>query len=284
MTCIFNKKVFYTYLKIGTAIVTTGFILLLAYLRAHTNIPIVEIMPKSEQPFRRYSPPKIASKPEYKLVLLGDSMTAALGPHGGIFNETLNNLYEKNNTFVDIYNYARASTSVLSLEEAISTQTKAYDFIFEPLLSRDVDLILIESFGYNPLSQYTREQGLHRQTMELNKIMKILTNSRPNAAIVFFATIAPSKSNYSRTTQFGKSSAERMDQAQERIVFIQNHINYANKHGISVINIFEKSLKNGDGNLEYINPDDFIHPSAVGINFISDELSRYIYDNEILPH
>ena len=134
------------------------------------------------------------------------------------------------------------------------------------------------------MSQYPREEGLKRQTEELEKIMKKLTKSHPKSLIVFYTTIAPNKQNYARTTLRNLSVSDRVLEAEERIAFIQNHLSFASEHRIPVINIFEKSLKNGDGNLAYINPDDYIHPSAVGINLIGDELARYIYDHELLPH
>lgn len=245
---------------------------------------VVPIPTPTPTPFTIYTPPKISVKPTYKLFLLGDSMTYALGPHGGEFNTVINNLYKQNNKFVDIYNYARPSTNVLSLDEAISTKTKEYDLTLDPLLSQDFDILLIESFGYNPLSQFSREEGLMRQTQELMKIMQKLISTHPKSVIIFYTTIAPNKHNYARTTLLGLSNADRALEADERIAFIQNHAAFANAHHIPLIDIFTKSLKDGDGNLAYINPDDYIHPSAVGINFIGDELAKYIYDNNILPH
>lgn len=265
----------YRYLIIGVILLSLGYI-----FRGEPP----KLAPKvEEKPFTTYTPPKISIKPTYKLFLLGDSMTYALGPHGGQFNTSINSLYKQNNKFVDIYNYARASTNVLSLDEAISTPTKEFDLNLDPLLSQDFDILLIESFGYNPLSQFPRDEGLKRQREELTKIMTKLIQTHPNTVVIFYTTIAPSKRNYARTTLRNLSVTDRTLQAEERMAFIQNHADYAKEHNIPLINIYEKSLKDGDGNLMYINPDDYIHPSAVGINFIGDELARYIYDSEILP-
>src|SRR5258708_27128000 len=46
--------------------------------------------------FTTYTVPKIASKQVYKIVMIGDSMTAALGPHGGGLSDYMNSLYKKN--------------------------------------------------------------------------------------------------------------------------------------------------------------------------------------------
>ena len=239
---------------------------------------------KQDEPFRSYTPPKIEKKNEYTIVMIGDSMTHALGPHGGTFNEKVNALYKESNHGILIDNYALGSTNILSLDKAMNTKTTYWDATFEPLLSRQFDLILIESFGYNPLSQFGIENGIKRQNEELTKLMQTLIKTHPKSAIVFVATISPNKTNYSRIVNPNTPASERAEQAEERIAYIKNHIEYAKTHNVPVVNIYEKSLTaEGDGKLEYINPDDYIHPSAAGVDFIGQELANFIYDNQILP-
>ena len=241
--------------------------------------------PQKEKMFEYYTSPKIAAKPEYTIFLVGDSMTHALGPHGGTFNTYINNLYRPGQKGILIDNYAAGATNILSLEEAMNKETVYWDSTFAPLLSRDFDLILIESFGYNPLSQYPLEEGLKKQTEMLDKVMGKLTSTHPDSAVVFVATISPNRQNYSLPVNPNTTLAERTSQAEERIAYIKNHIAYAESHNIPVVNIFEKSLnESGDGDLRYINPDDYIHPSFEGVDFIGRELADFIYENNILPH
>lgn len=240
--------------------------------------------PKIDEPFRTYTAPTIADKPVYTIFLLGDSMTHALGPHGGTFNEFINDLYKNNHKEILIDNYGSANNNILSLKTVMTTKTTYWDSTFEPLLSREFDLILIESFGYNPLSQFPLEEGLKKQTESLDEAMKTLITSHPHAAIVFVATIAPSKTKYAIKIHPDSTAEERILEVEERIAYIKNHIAYAQTHNIPLINIFEKSLNDyGDGNLLYINPDDYIHPSFAGIDFIGHEIANFIYDNQILP-
>jgi lysophospholipase L1-like esterase len=240
--------------------------------------------PNKITPFKRYTPPTIEKKREYTIVMIGDSMTHALGPHGGPFYEKINVLYKNSGHGILVDNYANPSTNILSLDKAMNTKTTFNEWTFEPLLSRHFDLILVESFGYNPLSQYGIENGIKKQTEELDKLTTTITNSHPNSAIVFVATIAPNRINYGRFVNAKDPPSARAAQVDERIAYIKNHIDYANAHNIPVINIFEKSLTpQGDGNLKYINPHDYIHPSAEGIEFISQELSNYIFANKLFP-
>lgn len=234
--------------------------------------------------FRTYTPPKIERRNTYTIFMIGDSMTLALGPHGGTFNQFINELYKKDNIYVLIDNYAKGSTNILSVNDELTQKTTYWDSTFEPLLSRDFDLILVESFGYNPLSSLGIEGGIKRQNQALDELMKTIITTHPHSAIVFVATIAPNKENYAKKILLNIPVADRIKQAEERMAYIKNHISYAKSHNIPIINIYEKSLNDqGDGNLKYINPDDYIHPSFEGVDFIGHEIANFIYTNQILP-
>jgi hypothetical protein len=236
--------------------------------------------------FTSYTAPKIVSKQVYKIVMIGDSMTAALGPHGGGLSEYMNSLYKKTEQApqrIIIDNYAQ-SNNILAVNDELTQKKTINEYTFGPLLSEDFDLILIESHGYNPLSQFGLEGGLKQQNAALDSLMKTLITTHPHAAIVFVATIAPNRKNYAKMTQPNESGIDREKLADERIAYIKNHIDYAMSHNIPLINIYENSLtENGDGNMIYINPTDDIHPSFVGVDFIDHKIGDFIYQNKILP-
>ena len=255
-----------------------------------TNIIVQESpspTPKKDEPFGTYTLPSIPKKDVYTIFMVGDSMTEELGPYGGKFNEFINTLYKSTpgHERVVIDNYAKGSTNILGLHDAITQKTINADaVVLAPLLSRPFDLILIESFGYNPLSQLGLQEGLKKQTQTLDELMKVLTATHPHSAIIFVATIAPNKATYAQEVSPGKTLAEREAQAQERMEYIKNHIVYAKSHNIPLIDTYNKSLTpNGDGDLSNINPNDHIHPSFKGTDFISHEIANFIYENQILP-
>lgn len=234
--------------------------------------------------FRTYTAPKIEKKNTYTIFMIGDSMTLALGPRGGTFNQYINELYKKDNIGILVDNYAKGSSNILSVNEELTKKTTYWDWTFEPLLSRDFDLILVESFGYNPLSPLSLEDGIKKQNEALGELMKTLITTHPNSAVVFVATIAPNKESYAKKVLLNIPTEDRIKQAQERIAYIENHISYAKAHNIPVVNIYEKSLNvQRDGELKYINPDDYIHPSFEGVDFIGHEIANFIYENQILP-
>lgn len=245
--------------------------------------PVVKVVPPPFI-FKTYVPPKIEKKSVYTIFMIGDSMTHALGPHGGTLNEFINELYKKDNIYILIDNYARGSINILEVKEELTKITTYWDSTFAALLSSDYDLILVESFGYNPLSQFGIVGGIKKQNEALDGLMTTLITTHPHSAIVFVATIAPNKENYARKVLLNTLTSERVAQAEERMAYIENHINYAKSHNIPVINIYEKSLNlDRDGELKYINPDDYIHPSFEGVDFIGHEIANFIYDSQILP-
>jgi len=237
--------------------------------------------------FKSYSVPVIKIKPFYRIVMIGDSMTAALGPHGGGLSEYMNTLYKKNPQDpqrILIDNYAKSS-NILAVNDELSQKTTISEYTFGPLFSEDFDLILVESFGYNPLSQFGIQGGLEKQNQALDALMKTLITTHPHAAIVFVATISPNIETFGQQTQPNMSASDRAKLAEERIAYIKNHIQYATSHNIPLINIYQKSLTvNGDGNMIYINPTDDIHPSFAGVDFIEHEIGNFIFDNKILPY
>ncbi len=236
--------------------------------------------------FKSYSAPVIEQKPVYTIATIGDSMTAALGPHGGGLSDYMNSLYKKSAQDpqrIIIDNYAKSS-NILAVNDELTQKITIDPYTFGPLLSQNYDLILVESYGYNPLSQFGIQDGLKQQNLALDALMKTLITTHPHSTIVFVATIAPNLKNYAKQTQPNYSAEDRAKGAEERMSYIKNHIQYAINHNIPLINIYQKSLtKNEDGNMMYINPTDDIHPSFAGVDFIGHEIGNFIHDNKILP-
>ena len=215
---------------------------------------------------------KVKYPQDYTILLVGDSMTEYLGNSDEL--RAYLKEYYPNKTF-EVLNYGFGSTNILSVEKRL-TQNSFYNREFRPILDIAFDLILIESFGHNPLSEYSITEGLKKQTEALEKIIKLIREENPSAKILFVATIAPNSKVYAyRKVDLSKEQREQW--VKERIAYIKNHIAYANSHNIPVVNIYEKSLnEDGDGNLEYISDADYIHPSPNGVKFISREIAEKI--------
>lgn len=214
------------------------------------------------------------SSPNNTLVFVGDSMTEYLGN----FDELRSYLkkYYPNRNFL-LLNYGFSSTNILSVPDRLTKLSDHAGRGFQPINDIPFNLIFIESFGYNPLSELPLEQGLKKQTEILDQIINILTQKHPKSTIIFIATIAPNKEVFGGGV-LNLLPDQKEQWVNERIAYIKNHIEYAKSHDIALINIYEKSLNDkGDGNIDYINGNDFIHPSPTGIYFISEQIADFIY-------
>ena len=244
--------------------------------------PVAQPSVQNEEVFNPYpyKIPPIPNKRSYLTLLVGDSMTQLLGENAPKLRERLLELYP-GHEFVN-YNYGFGATNLLSLEERLSKETSFLGTSYPSILSQDVDLIIIESFGYNPLSEFSMADGLKKQEEILDKAVRTITKTRPGTAIAFMTPIAPSRDHYAKGT-YDLQPEMRAKWVDERIQYIKNHVKFANEHGIPVIDVYTKSLdKNGNANLSFIS-NDFIHPSPAGIKLISDTIAEFIYDNKIFP-
>ncbi len=228
-----------------------------------------------------YQRPTIPKKASYITFLVGDSMVKALGKNA---NQLRLNLikYYPGHEFVG-YNYGFGATDILSLPKRVNEQTTDDGENYPPILKEYFDLIIIESFAYNPLSDLSIQEGLQKQTETLDNVIKQIIKAHPNSVVAIMVTIAPSKEHFAQGV-YDLKSEERQRWAEERISYIDNAINFARERNLPLINVYEKSLmENGKANLKYINPSDFIHPSDEGLRLISQTIADFIYENKIFP-
>ncbi len=215
----------------------------------------------------------VAPKNAYTIVLVGDSMTDYLGS-GQELKKYLKNYYP--NKQIEVHNFSVGSTNILTLPERLQNLTNYNGRISEPILNTNFDLILIESFGHNPLSQYSLEDGLKKHNEVLDQAINMIKQRQPRARVMFLATIAPHADRYAEGVA-NLTTEERRKWASQRAAYIKNHIDYARSHKLPVIDA------RGGGNIDYINTNDFIHPSVTGIDFISREIADFIFKNRIFP-
>jgi hypothetical protein len=245
------------------------------------QIPIPTVAtPTPFDPFP-YSSPEIPRSQSYRTLLVGDSMVAAFGLNAEPLRQALLSYYP-DNEFVN-YNYGFPSTNILSLPERLTTETVSLGHSYQSILSQGFDLIIIESFAYNPLSEMSLLGGLEKQNEVLEIVVLELIKKQPETVIAFMTPIAPNKTSFAKNV-YDLSSAERLLWVEERVAYINNHIKFAKDNNIPLIDVYEKSLTdNGDGDVKYINPDDNIHPSNEGIDLMAKTIAQFIFEHQIFP-
>lgn len=241
--------------------------------------------PFPKDTFTTYKKPVLPKSDKYIVFLIGDSMTHAFGPRGGIFTELLREEYPDKN--FEVYNYGKASINILQLPkilDEVEIQTDEGKYL-RPVMSGEPtpDVIILESFGYNPLSELGEKGGLKKQEEVLAFIMKKLTDRYPNTEIMFMAAIAPDRRTYSLSAT-GADEEGRWAQAVERMDYINNHMKFAREHNIPLIDTYTPSMDSeGDGDIKYINPDDDIHPSAEGLAHMARIMVKRINEEKVFP-
>ena len=225
-------------------------------------------------------PSAIKPKNEYTIVLVGDSMTDYLGQAEELTKDLKKYYPDKK---INIKNFSVGSTNILTLPDRLQNLTNYNSSIHEAILNTNFDIIIIESFGNNPLGDVSVEEGIRKHNATLDLARKMIKNRQPQAKIILLATIAPHKSRYAEGVANLKTE-ERMEWAKQRVAYIKNHINYAKNNNLPLINVYEKSLdQDSGGNIDLINTNDFIHPSVTCIKFISQEIADYIFQTRALP-
>ena len=219
--------------------------------------------------------------PDYTIVFIGDSMTEYLGNFDELRADFAKYYAGKN--FL-LLNYGYSSTNILSVQDRIDKDSSHSGRLFQSINAIPFDYVVIESMANNPLSQFPLAEGLKKQTEALDKIVSSLSAKHPKSSIIFMTTVAPIRDRYGEGV-VNLSTEERRKWADERIAYIKNHIAYAKAHNIPIIDGFDDSLgKDGSGNIDYINTNDFIHPSPTGIFFISSEIAKFFSQKKLIKN
>jgi lysophospholipase L1-like esterase len=254
---------------------------ILYLLLPKTKTPIVQILPTPTPYQFPYKNPSIPKNGSYRIFIVGDSVVAALGSNANTLRLNLINYYP-DSEFVT-YNYGYPATNVLDLYKRLTENSKEANGTENPaILTQVYELIIIESFGYNPLSEYPLEEGLKKQNEELERSVRAILSQTPKASLAFMTPIALDPINFARSTR-DLSPEERKRWVDERVAYIDNHRKFAEERGIPVIDVYRASLKpNGEVDRTYIS-DDFVHPSQKGIELMSKTIADYIFNNKIFP-
>lgn len=264
--------------------VISAFALIVVYPKdkelSEFGIPFIKPTPTPFDPFP-YSPPSIPEDRSYRTLIVGDSIVESLGANANDLRNALLEYYPENE-FVN-YNYGYGATNIESLPLRMHEWTKNRTESHPPILESGFDLIVIESFAYNPLSEYkTIEEGLAKHTEVLDEVVKELILKRPETSIAFMTPIAPSRTEFAMGT-LDLSLESRAQWVDERIAYIENHKKYAEEKGIPIIDVYEMSLnEDGTANMRYIG-NDKIHPSIDGIELMAQAIADFIHENKIYP-
>lgn len=209
------------------------------------------------------TPTPIATKKKsYTIAFLGDSMIDTMGPSLPAVNNKLSLSHPATN--FTLLNYGVGGTNI---DYGIERITNSYNYLgnqIPSLASTHPDIIVLESFAYNPFSG--ADGGVNRHWLALAKATDTIRQNIPGAKIIIAATIAPNR------TVFGDGAAGLSFSREDKVIrtalisrYLDSTVKFAQSQGLPLADAYHASLDgNGDGILTYINGGDHIHYSDAG--------------------
>lgn len=225
---------------------------------------------------------RTARKKAWTVTLLGDSMTDTLGPVGSGLASRLNAIYP-NATFTIINHGVGAE----NIDSGLRRLTNNYSYLGlgrNSVISEKPDVVIIESFGYNPYPLPDINDALTTHWLRLAAIVDTIRQQLPETKIVIAATIAPNWDVFGDGAPGISFSPEgKRTKVEEIKKYIENTIGFAKSQAIPLADAYHPSLDtNGNGKLGYINGGDHIHYSDSGRTLFSQTVANTIIGNKLL--
>lgn len=219
-------------------------------------------------------------KPFMKVAFLGDSMIDTLGTDLRFIRDELIRIYPK--TTFTLINYGVGGENIISGLQRVIGETEYLGEPRLPLISTHPDVVVIESFAYNPFS--FEIGALEQHWLSLAYIIDALRANLPDTKVVIAATIAPN------SKVFGDGAAGLSFGLQDKIErtrtikqYLENAIRFAQSEHLPLADAYHPSLDStGDGKTLYINPGDHIHYSDAGRQLFARTVADTIAVNKLL--
>jgi len=209
-------------------------------------------------------------------------MIDTLGPVGSKLAQKLNTIYP-NATF-SVINHGVGAENI---DSGLRRLTNDYVYLGlggNAVVSEHPDIVVIESFGYNPLPISDINDALTTHWLRLAAMVDTIHVQLPDAKIVIAATIAPNWDFFGNGAPNIAFSAEEKRLRVETIKkYIENAIAFAKTQNIPLADAYNESMDiHGNGFIEYINSEDHIHYSDIGRTFFSEIIANSIISNRLL--
>lgn len=230
------------------------------------QLPVPQVLGTSVEEPEPSLPP--TSKSSYTIAVLGDSMVDTLGPGVPHLVDALKNIYPR--TTFTIYNYGVGGTNIDYGLERLTSDYLYLDTPVPALVNRYPDIVVVESFGYNP---YSFDEGaLEKHWLQLAAIVDTLSNRIPNVKIIIASTIAPDALTFGD----GVASFAPQDKTNRTATikkYLENAVKFAQSQNLPLADAYTPSLA---APLRYINPGDHIHPSEEGKKLFAQKVAEAI--------
>lgn len=225
-------------------------------------------------------PIRTTKKSAIIIALLGDSMIDTLGPDAPNLAGALKKTYP-NTTFI-IKNLGVGGEPIDSGIERITNGYTYLGISYPSLASQNPDVVVLESFGYNPTGI---DQGaIDHHWLELARAVDAIKSNLPQTQIVIAATIAPNSNRFGDgAPAIAFSTEDKHERTTTIKKYIETAIKFAKSEHIPLADAYHTSLDaSGNGKLVYINSGDHIHYSDQGRALMESKIANAIIVNKLL--
>lgn len=208
------------------------------------------------------------------IAVIGDSMTDLMGPGLPYLKTVLQNYYPR--AEFNLLNYGVGAENIEKGLERIKNDYSYKEKHYSSLASVNPDIVIIESFAYNPFEN--QEAELDRHWLALTRMVDFI-KSQTKAQIIISITIAPTKEKFGQGPGGVNWSQDLAWQQANRInQYLENAVRFAQSTGLPLVDVYHQTLlSNGEGNLDYISSHDHIHQNEAGNKLIARLLGRKIF-------
>lgn len=217
------------------------------------------------------SPTIAARKDEYTIAIIGDSMVDTMGEKLEYLEHALAKKYPA--TKFKLFNYGVGSQNVEQGMERFNKPLAYKNRNYPSLPELKPDILIVASFGYNPLSPFDRDAHW------LKLAEMIQAGRRISKQVYVLAEIAPLSHDFGKGPHgVNWDQKSREEQAEKINEQLQNAIGLARSLNAPFIDTYHPSIIDGrqEGDKKYVNPDDGIHPSVEGHEFMADKIAETI--------
>jgi len=208
-------------------------------------------------------------KTSFKIALYGDSMIDTLGTKLTTLQNILKKKYPK--TTFTFYNYGvgaeNAEQGLNRFDKPLVTSDRNYP----PLSSLGADIIVLDSYAYNPFNPFDRD----KHWINLSKLVEKAKET--DAEVYLLADIAPVRAEFGRGPKgVNWDTVTAYEKSGQVIQLLENTVGISKNLNVILVNAFEKSTVTvrGDGKREYVSAQDGVHPSEVGQKFIAEQIAN----------
>lgn len=250
-----------------------------AVLSAETDVAV----PPTSTPTPTEAPAmRKARKNTMTITLVGDSMIDTLGPDGAGLPGRLKNAYP--GTTFTVINHGVGAENIDSGYRRLANGYSYLGIGRDSVLSAKPDVIVVESFGYNPYPLPDRHDALNKHWLKLSEIVETIRRELPETRVVIAATIAPNWDTFGDGAPFISMSPEGKKQKSEEIrQYIESAIGFAKSQHIPLADAYHLSVgSDKNGKLTYINAGDHIHYSDAGRALMSTAIAQAIISAKLL--